>query len=329
MAGIAPEVLVLCQESAFGTPVLTAGNVDYTLTSTFVVPTPQSNGFQADFKPNLQEIPFGGGFDVCVDVVASTYETKATFSTYGYPALTAFLLNAACVQVNSGGSSPWSTTEPQYDLASIAAFHAVRMRSGTVKRRKLVGGKISRLNLSCSRQDPRLKITGEIIFQKEVGNAADSSSDVSSTVFPLPADTNYPTGPYLFTHTASSVIYTASAITSYESIAVNVANKLDVRHFESAYPSVIAYLGRETTVQMDLLLKSSPNLRADYQAITSRAFSVTWNNGTKSSQISLGNSNHITDLPYDLPLGQQFMQKLSLKNRYNLSAGTDLAITNT
>ena len=127
MAGIAPEVLVLCQESAFGTPVVTGGNVDYTLSSTFVVPTPQSNGFQADFKPNLQEIPFGGGFDVCVDVVASTYETKATFSTYGYPALTAFLLNAACVQVDSGGTSPWSTTEPQYDLASIAAFHAVRM----------------------------------------------------------------------------------------------------------------------------------------------------------------------------------------------------------
>ena len=148
-------------------------------------------------------------------------------------------------------------------------------------------------------------------------------------VFPLPADTYYPTGPYLFTQTASSVIYTSTAISSYESIAVNIANKLDVRHFESAYPSIIAYLGRETTVQMDLLLKSSPNLRADYQAITSRAFSVTWNNGTNSSQISLGNSNHITDLPYDLPLGQQFMQKLSLKNRYNLAAGKDLAITNT
>lgn len=329
MAGVAPEVLVLCQESAFGTPVLTASNVDYTLSSTFVVPTPESNGFQADFKPNLVDQPFGGGFDVPFDVVVSTYETKATFTTYGYPALVAFLLNAACVQVNSSGTTPWSTTEPQYDLASICAFHAVRMRSGTVKRRQFLGGKISRLNLSCSKQDPRLKVTGEIIFQKEVGNAVDSSSDVSSTVFPLPADTDYPTGPYLFTQTASNIIYTSTALASYNSVTVTINNKLDVQYFETAYPSIIAFRGRETTVAMDLLLKSSPNLRADYQALTSRAFSVEWNNGTKSSKIDLGSSNHITELPYDLPLGQTFMQKLTLKNRWNASASKDIAITNT
>lgn len=325
----ARESLVLMHESAYGTPVLTSGVVDYTATtSTFVIPLVESNSFQADFVPSIVFIPFGGGLDVHYDAVADQYGVTAQFQTLAYPSLLAFLLDAACTRINTGQTSPWTTTEPACDLASIAAYHTFKMRSGTQKRRKLTGGKIQTLTVSASRQDPRVKVSGTIVFQKETGNAAEASSDPDGTEFPLPADTNLPTGPYLFSHTSANFKRISTAVASYSSVGVTINNKLAPEWFESKFISICSALGREATMTADLLLKSSPDWRSDYQALTTRAYSLKFDNGTKSSLIDFGNSNTVTGLPYELPLGKEFMQKVTITNRWNASASTDIAITN-
>lgn len=326
----APEGLVLMHESAYGTPVLTNSVVDYTLTtSTFCVRLPDSNGWTGDFMPDQIVTPFGGGHDVAFDVSIGKYDCKATLSTFGYPALTAFLCDAACTRINTAQTSPWTTTLPEYDIASIAAYHYIRRHDGTVKRRKFTGGKIQKLSLSCSSSSPRLAIKADIIFQRETGNTYEASADPDATEFPFPADTNFPTSPYLFQQTAGYFKMATVAITAYDSIQIDVENILDPRFFETPILYSAMLFGRKTTFSADVLYKASPDLRSFYQGASDKAFEVKWGNGTNTTKLDFGSSNHFSGLTFDLPLGKERMQKLTGTNRWNASAGTDIVVTNT
>jgi hypothetical protein len=56
---------------------------------------------------------------------------------------------------------------------------------------------------------------------------------------------------------------------------------------------------------------------------------VGFDNGVTGQHLTIDfkGSNHIAKLPYDLPLDKAFMTNLSLKNRFNVSAGTDLSVS--
>ena len=43
--------------------------------------------------------------------------------------------------------------------------------------------------------------------------------------------------------------------------------------------------------------------------------------------LAFNGQNRITKLPYDLPLNQAFMQKLSLKNVFDSSAASDIGVS--
>ena len=326
----APEGLVLLHESAYGTPVLTAGAVDYTTTTrTFAVRLPDSNAWTGDFMPDQIVTPFGGGHDVAFDVSVGRYECKATLTTFGYPLLTAFLCDAAITRVNSGQTAPWTTTEPQYDLASIAAYHYIRRHDGTVKRRKFTGGKIQKLSLSCSSGSPRLAVKADIVFQRETGNSYESTSDPDATEFPFPADTNFEVGPYLHQQTAGFFKLASTAITAYDSFQVDIDNVLDPRWFEGPLLYSCRLFGRKVTFSADVLYKATPDLRAAYQTSADRAFEIKWSNGSKTTKLDFGSSNHLSGLTFDLPLGKERMQKLTGTNRWNASSAIDVVVTNT
>lgn len=320
------EWLQLVVESSYGTKKAfpTPG------TDSIYCVLPESNSFTAIAVPDIVETPFGGGFDVPVEAQADSHTVVGRLSTFIYPSQAAFLLKWALQRINTGQTTPYVTTEPPGDLASLTAYHGVPRHDGTVQRKKYPGGKCEGLELSCSRQDPRLKATFDVVFQKEVGHAADSSSDPDSSEAPEPAETDYPAGgPYLFSHTAGALLWNAVALAQYESLSLSVKNVLDPRKWETKWLASCSCNGRKSTLSADLRFKATPNLRADFQAVTARSLAVTWNNGANTLTVGYSGKNHLSQLPFDLPLGREFVHKAQWSNRWDRATSTDVTVATT
>ena len=323
MATSVREFLMVVKESAYGTVMGTP----VVGTDSFWVPLVESNSFDADMVPDVVETPYGGGVDAPGEAYAGTWTTAGTLQCLGYPALAKFLAAAAINRVNDVGTSPWTTTEPPGDLASLSVYHAFKYRSGTVCRRRLAGGKIASLTMSCSRQDPRLKLAVELVFQKEVGNPVDASSDPDATEFPGPDDADFPTGPFTFQHTKGNLLLAGTALASYDSVSLKVVNKLDPQPWENHYNGTCGALGRETTLDAALLLKATPNLRADMAALTKKSVSLEFDDGASSLKVSMGARAYLQKAPRDLPLGKEFQQKATWRGLWDTTNDTDLTLT--
>ena len=120
-------------------------------------------------------------------------------------------------------------------------------------------------------------------------------------------------------------------MTKYSSLTFSVTNKLDPQPWENHWVQTLAALGREASADLDLMLTSTGDLRATYQALTSQGFNLEFNNGTHTSKLDFLSNNHINKLPYDLPLGKTFMEKATFRNKWdptaNSGAGGDLTFT--
>jgi hypothetical protein len=300
----------------------TAG-VDYV-----VIPLPDSNACTMDLVPVFQDIPYGGGIDLAADAVADHFTVNGSLSTLLYPSLAAFILNAAVTR-NDGTSLPWATTEPTGDLASFSLYKAVTNRSGTVKRYWYPGCKVGGLQLDVSRQDPKARIKIDIVGQEEKGNAIDASADPTATPFPVPAETDYAKGPYTFSHTGGYLIWNTTALAQYESLSLKLTNKLDPRFYESKFLSTCGWHGRSASLDVALLFKATPNLRNDMEALTARALSLTFNNGTKTASFTFNAKNRVKKATYDIPLGKEIMQNVTFMNYWDPAAATDITVATT
>jgi Phage tail tube protein len=319
----AREFLWIVKESALGTPKTspTAG-VD-----SIYIRLIDGNSFGMIAKPVIEEIPWGGGLAITGESVSDHYECKGQLKTKLYPSQAALLLGWALTRVDAV-PNPWATTEPIGDLASCSVYHAVRRSDGTYRRKRFAGCKVSGAKIDVSRQSTTAMLTLDLLGCRSYGNAMDSSSDPDATAFPAPADTDYPSGPYTFKMTAGGITV-ASARTEYDSLAIAIQNVLDGRWFEQSYLQVNQFCGRASTLETELYLKASPDDRAAYEALTAQAVSAVFTNGVTNQNMTLqfNGQNTITDLPYNLPLNQAFMQKLSLKNRYDPSASNDISVS--
>lgn len=318
----APEFLWVIKESAYGTkkPSATAG-VD-----SVYIRLADANAFSMVADPVFVETAFGGGWDEPADVQADHYDVKGALSTLLYPTQANLLLDWLMTPVNTGQTLPWVTTEPAGDLASCTIYHGIRRRDGTIKRHKYTGVKCAGGEIACSRSAPRATLKLDLIGQKEVGNAVDASADPDATEFPEPADSAYATGPYLFSHT-SALFKVGSALTQYAGVSLKVTNKLDPQFFENHWLSTCGNKGRSATLDADVLLKASPDLRTAMLALTNQDVELSFNDGVTghvTTKIDFNTKNYVAKLPYDLPLGKEFMQKLSIKNRYDTSVGSGL-----
>lgn len=318
------EWVQLVKESSYGTKMTspTAG------TDSIYLVLPESNSFTALAIPDTVETPYGGGFDVVAEAVADSHTVAGQLQTFVYPAQAAFLMAWALTRIDGAQTSPWTTTEPVGDLASVTAYHGIPRPDGSVKREKYVGGKVATLQLECSRQDPRLKATLGLVFQKQVGHST-GGSDPDATEAPAPSESSYPTGPYLFSHTAGNLKLATTAVASYETLSINVQNTLDPKKYESIWLASCPCHGRRATVSAKVKLKASPTLSADLQALTARALEVTWNNGTNTLKIDFYGKNRVSALPYDLPLGREFLQDVTWSNQWDRSNTGDLVVTTT
>jgi hypothetical protein len=326
MSNQAREFLWIVQESALNTPV---GSPVVYPTSSFnsgYVRLIDGNSFSMYAKPVIEEIPYGGGYAVTAEAVSDHYECKGQLKTKLYPGIAPFLLGWAFTR--NDGTNPWITSEPIGDLASCSVYHAVRRSDGTYRRKVFSGCKVAGARIEVSRQSTTAMLTLDLQACKSAGNAMDSTSDPNSSVFPAPTEAEYPTAPYTFKMTAGGLTI-ASGRTEYEDLAIAVQNALDGRWFEQSYLQVNQFCGRASTLDTTLYLKASPDDRSTFEAITTQSVSIVFTNGVTGQNLTIqfNGQNTITDLPYDLPLNQAFMQKLSLKNRFDATAGQDLSIS--
>lgn len=320
----AREYLYAVVESALGTPKTTP----VLNTDAWYFNLPDSDSFSGVMSPNIQEIPYGGGCDVSFDAVNDQQDLTLNWKGFVYPARDNFLINLFLARINAGQTAPWTTTEPVGDLASASFYKSWKPRAtATHVRKRYAGCKGLSLDLSATRQDPKLRFSAVLRGQKEVGNPVDASSDPDDTEFPAPSDTQLPTGPYLFSHSATNLSVGGSAVTNYQSLSIRVQNSLDVLHFENKFASVISMYGRRIEVTFQRLLASSPNYRGFFQEVVDKATFVEFDNGTNSFKIDLGAKCHLSAYAQQLAIGREFLETITIKGRWSAAAGTDCTLT--
>lgn len=323
------EFLWLVQESSFGTPATAV-----TGTNAFYIRLDGSNAFSMTTDPEILPVMYGGGRNTPAFMVSDQNVTRGTLKTKLYAgALSKFLADWGLTVIATGRSAPWTTTDasnvmPVGDLASVSCYHAIQLNDGTYDRRRYSGCKVTGGTISCSRSSPIAEISLEIQGIRDDQNAAGSTAYPDATEFPAPAETDYSSSPYLFSHT-STLLKIAAAITQYDAIQLQWSNSLSPQWFESTYIVLNRFTGRNTTLTADLHLKVSPDKRAAFRALTAQDSELSFNNGTNSLKFDLNTKNIITKLPYDLPIDQVFKQKLTLQNVWDTSIPGDVVISST
>src|SRR5579871_1040766 len=206
----AREFLYIVQESALGTPVMspTIG------TNSIFVRLIDGNSFTMYAKPIQERIPYGGGLAIASEVISDHYECKGQLKTKLYPAQAQFLLNWGLLRINSGQTSPWTTTELAGDLASCTVYHAIRKSDGTYYRKTYSGCKVSSLRVEVSTDSTTAMVTLGLTACTQTGYGTDTG-DPSTTPFPVPTEVEMPLTPYTFHQTSGQLSIGGATRTQY------------------------------------------------------------------------------------------------------------------
>lgn len=334
----AREILFGVIESTYGvtktTPVLG--------TDSFYMRLDREGAFAPTPAPNIVGIPYGGGVATRADRADDTVSIPFRFQFRLYPGIwSATLLKWAINPINSGRTVPWTTTIgsnnelPVGDLASLTFYHAVLTQDGTTyDRKKYLGCKCHEWTVAANDQgDGRVwTISGSGVAQKVVGNPWDASSDPNATEFPLPAEANYPTGPYLLAHlaTGTGILKLASdRKATVTSVQIRGQNKMAPNFYSGRFLFSNRFCGRDVTAQVGLRYTTSPDDRLNFWNQTALDTEFKLDNGTNTVLIDFNAKNEITAWERGLPLDREYMQTLSITNRFDPTAGADVSATTT
>lgn len=315
------EFLYIVKESAYLTPIASP----VLGTDAIYIRLDGSNNFTMRPKPNIQKIPHGGGLAITALEVASTMGLAGNLQTILYASQAQFLVQWAMQRINTGQTSPWTTTEPVGDLASCSVYHGIQRSDGSVKRRVYLGCKVTSLELSASEEQPVFRLNLGLSGSTPQGNAFDGSSDPTSTVFPDPAETSYPSDIYLFTHAGGNLTI-GSSRTQFGQLQLRVQNKMDARFFENRFVQVMRFLGRDSTLATKLYYKPSPDDRSSYESLTAQTASFELNNSVHTMTVDFHGQNRFDEVNDELPLDKVYDQNATVMNLWDTTAGGDLAI---
>jgi hypothetical protein len=288
--------------------------------------------FDMEVAPVIQTIGYGGGFAVTAESVTDHYGVKGSLKTKLYPTQALMLLNWLTTRIDAAQTSPWATTENAGDLASCTVYHAILQANGVYRREKHTGVKCASGSLDISRDSTTGVLNLSLEGCRTFPNAYDASAAPDATEFPAPAEADYPYGPYTFTQTAGLVTVGAVRV-QYKSINFKVTNKLNGEWFETSYLTKNEFTGRDVTMDVDLLLKGTPDDRASFETVAPLAASLGFDNGVTGQAITINFNarNVISGLKRSLPMDKSYMQKLTLRCQWdpaaNAGAGGDIAFS--
>ncbi len=327
------EFLLLVQESAYKTPVTTPTVYNYTLPpstpSAFYIRLEGANTFTMRPRPVMVAVPYGGGVAIDAFRVSDKIECKGRLTTKLYAGpLSQFLLQWAAQTINTGQTSPWTTTEPAGDLTSVACYHAITRSDGTIKRRVYLGTKVDGWDIDVSEDGTIATLSMDLSASTPQGNQFDSSTDPNSTTFPAPTDSpnQMPVNPYLFIH-ASGGLTVGSARSTFQSIKISSKNQLARRFWANRFVNLMRFVGRSTTLEAVNFYAASPDDRTAYEGLTNETTSFTLSNGTHSIAINMNAASVISRFEDQLPLNDLYTQTMTITNQWDPTAGSDLALT--
>ena len=285
----------------------------------------QPDAFHVMTKPEFWSIMSGSGFAVPALFGSQTTALGATLQIPLDYAQAAFLLGWCGQIINSGQTSPWTTTEITGDLASCTVEYGWSNYDGTIRRKRFLGCKVATFGLSSSRDAPVTRLNMAIIGSVPQGNSYDSSSDPSSGAFPAPADSTFPTSPVLFQHLKSGLTINNTAHTNFQSLAFNVTNRIRPYFDESRFANLIRFNGRTTTLSGNSRLKASPDDRTSYESASTLASAntVEYNNGSHTITFTLNAQNYFSNIDESFPLDEEIYYGWTIQNMLDTSATTD------
>jgi hypothetical protein len=325
------EFLMIVKESAYKTPMsspvvwTTATSYGIANADAYYIRLPGDNQFTVRPRPVIVTTPYGGGVAVDAYRVSDKQECKGQLTTQLSIAQAPFLLSWAGVKM-SGGTSPWTSTEPAGDLASCAIYHGIVEFDGTIKRRVYLGCKVDSWSVACSMDSTIATLTLQLSGSTPQGNQFDSSTDPSGTVFPIPSDNNLPSDPYEFIHTGSGVTIGGTARTAITEVTIGVQNHLARSYYNNRFIQYLRMVGRKTTVQSRLQYTSAVDDRTHYEGVASETVSIEFNNGTHNFTMSLNAQNVYDPLEDDLKLADTYWQTMTSNNQWDPTAGSDFTL---
>ena len=336
MAGSPREYLMLVKESAYltpkATPVTWNTGVTYGLANAdaYYVRLDGGNAFSMRARPTgIVNVPYGGGFDVPAYMISDKQECKGQLTTKLCVGQAPFLLSWLCDRV-VGGTSPWTTTIPVGDLASCSIYHAIVRPDGSVKRTLFQGAKCDSGTITVTESSTVATLQLNLTAAVKQGNQFDSSSDPTSSVFPAPADIDFPTDPYVFLHAGgtSYVTYGGAVRTQFTDLTLTVTNELARRWFANRYLQVLSFVGRKTSVACKLLYPlAAQDDRTNYEGLATNTCSVELNNGAHGVTFNFNANNVLTPFEDDLSLNDLYFESSTSNAQWDPVAGSDFTLT--
>jgi hypothetical protein len=336
MAGTPREWVYVVQESAYMTPVsspavwTTSSTYGLSHAAAYYVRLDGPNKFTMRARPTgAVTTPYGGGLDIPAYMVSDKQEVKGQLTLQLTVGQAPMWLSWALSRI-TGGTAPWTTSINNGDLASCSVYHATTRSDGSIKRSVSLGTKVDSLNLSVNEGSTIVTLQLNLSASTPQGNQFDSSSDPNATIFPAPADNNFPIDPYVFINAGGSSYFTyAGAVrTQFTELTLSVQNELARKYFANRYLQLLTFVGRKTTLATKLLYPAvGQDDRALFEGLTPGATSIEMNNGTHGFTIGLNAQNVLTPFEDDLPLNDVFMQSSTSNNMWDPTAGSDLTLT--
>lgn len=322
------EHLALVREASFGTPVTTP--VDGT--DRHYIRMGESGAYQGLMVPLVGIIQHGNGRVGPACAYSDQYQLQGSLAGEFYPAITDFLLGWGTTPINTGRTAPWVTTDatgamPVGDLASVSAYHAV-LEASTWKRRRPSGYKVGTFSLAASRQDPVWKFNASLTGIRDDTNAAGVVAEPLTAEIPDPTDSKYPCGPWLFSHLAGG-LKIGTLRTMFDAVTVTFTNTLQSHAFESRYPQLINYHGREIKIGVGLYRRPTPDDLSAFRALTAHEVVLTLSNGTQTLVMDFGDNCRWTSLNDERPMDDVYMWRGELTVFRDPVAGTDFTYTYT
>lgn len=311
--------LTITQEAAFG-----VYHVASPVAINLRLDTPDS--FRVMTVPEFWTIMSGSGFAVPALYGTQTTGLAATLRTPLDYAQASFLLGWSFTRINAGQTAPWTTTEIAGDLASCTCDYGWTNVDGTLRTKRFLGTKVATARLTGSRSSPVVYLELGLVASTPQGNTFDSSPDPTLSA---PADSTFPTTPVLFQHARGGLTINNVAHTNFQSLTLNVQNRLKAYFDESRFANLIRMNGRGTTLSGNSRLKASPDDRAAYESATTLASANTlvFANGTHTITFTLNAQNYFSSINEHFPLDEEIYYDWTVQNQLDPAATEDFHFT--
>jgi len=250
--------------------------------------------------------------------VGTTSSLTASLRTLLYPAQDDLLVGWGFNRINSGQTSPWTTTEPVGDCASAIFAWGITDDTNTLTKYRGDGFKVQSMEVAMSRSTlgGAAVLSAQLVGSQRIAAIGQDVEPTTLTYYPS-------TAPYHLTECALTVNGTVHQ--NYDSVTVGVENDLIVRKDNRTYAQPIRAFGRSVKIQVSKLFTISPDIEALYLSrnACSNCTLVMTHATSPTLTFDLKAQARITDYKRALPLSEVHGESYTVEAFFDRVATTD------